>query len=72
MVVKYICDYCGAKRILPKEMGKIVECVECDGFAVLEGSNALRSNVPDTMGYKKMRVDYNKFGEEEENKEDEE
>ena len=57
MVVKYICEHCGAIRNFPREIMKVVECVECEGLAVLEGSNALMSNKPDTVNYRKMRTD---------------
>ena len=62
MVVKYICSHCNSKRVFPKEMTKIVECTECDGLAVLEGSNAVISNEPDTVKYRKLREDYDSEG----------
>jgi len=61
MVVTYICDRCKAKRIFPQEMQKIVECVECDGFAMLEGTKVLVSHTPDAAYYIKMRTDREKL-----------
>ena len=62
MVVRYICDHCGAKRTTSREMAKVIDCIECDGLAILEGSNAIVSNAPDTVKYRQMREDFDSEG----------